>query len=183
MTSMVMDFAPALVRKLCYVYRNPDIQSQLYGLLRKLQREIGSWDDYSGKMVSACLLEMMTLMARNRNTYQNPRAENPYVTRILEELNQNYAADISLTGMAEVCHLSPSHLSRLFKAQTGLSFQDYLSSLRLKHARQILETKPELAVTQVADLCGFRDSNYFSTRFRQLYGMSPMCYRKTCRGK
>jgi AraC-like DNA-binding protein len=176
------DFAPALVERLHYIYRNPDINGQLYSLLRKLQQEIDNWDDYSGKMVAARLLEMMTLMARNRNTYQKHPADNPYVARILEELNRNYATNISLAALAEANHISPGHLSRLFKAQTGLSFQDYLSSLRLKQARELLESGEKLSVTQIAARCGFNDSNYFSTRFRQLYGMSPLRYRKACRG-
>lgn len=175
------DFAPALVERLHYIYRNPGINGQLYSLLRKLQQEIDNWDDYSGKMVAARLLEMMTLMARNRNTYQKHPADNPYVARILEELNRNYATNISLAALAEANHISPAHLSRLFKAQTGLSFQDYLSSLRLKQARKLLESGEKLSMTQIAARCGFNDSNYFSTRFRQLYGMSPLRYRKACR--
>ena len=176
--SYLPGFAPELVQKLRYVYRNPDISAQLYGLLRKIELEINLWDDHSGNLVTGYLHELTVLLARNRNTFQNTKPENRHICRILEELNKGFAADVSLTELAQRYHISPTSLSRLFKAQTGLTFQDYLSSLRLKHARMLLVENKHLTVAQVAARSGFNDSNYFSVRFRQLYGLSPLQYRK-----
>jgi AraC family L-rhamnose operon regulatory protein RhaS len=50
--------------------------------------------------------------------------------------------------------------------------------LRLQKAEELLRSDAALSVTQAAFACGFNDANYFSKRFKDLYGVSPVAFRK-----
>ena len=70
-------------------------------------------------------------------------------------------------------NVSQEHLSRTFKKDTGLGFNEYLNVYRLKRANAILTENPKSKVSQVAVRCGFGDSNYFSNTYKKMYGISP----------
>jgi AraC-like DNA-binding protein len=69
--------------------------------------------------------------------------------------------------------ISPEHFSRIFKRETGFNFSEYLNLLRLKRAETLLRQLNTAPITQIAQSCGFNDSNYFSVQFKKLYGISP----------
>lgn len=65
---------------------------------------------------------------------------------------------------------------RLFRTATGTTPIEYLLEVRLRRAAELLR-RTGLPVGEVAARCGFHDSNYFSKRFRALYGVSPRTFR------
>ena len=73
--------------------------------------------------------------------------------------------------------VSPSHLSRVFHQETGFGVREYLIHYRIRQACDLL-LNSELTVTQIADRCGFSDSNYFGDAFKKATGLSPREYRK-----
>jgi len=85
---------------------------------------------------------------------------------------------ITLGELAKVAHLSPNHLLRLFKTATGSTPGEYLLRVRLRHAAKLLR-QSGLPIGEVAESSGFPDSNYFSRKFRALYGKNPRAYRGT----
>ena len=93
-------------------------------------------------------------------------------------IRENFSSDISLSSLAEKFSVSPEHFSRLFKKETGLGFSKYLNSLRLQYAEQLLKNSEHQSITKVAEICGFEDSNYFSKKFKEVYGISPKKVQK-----
>ena len=91
-------------------------------------------------------------------------------------LTQNYASDITLEETARHFGISPSHLSRLFQREFGVSFSSCLTSLRLENALSLLN-HTSLQIAEIAYRCGFKDSSYFIKVFRQHYGTTPGIYR------
>ena len=87
-------------------------------------------------------------------------------------MQKNFASDITLSGIAKMCSVSPEHMSRTFKKETGFGFSEYLTHLRLKEAEYLLKNST-LPITDVAYQCGFFDSNYFSVVFKKIFGVSP----------
>lgn len=73
------------------------------------------------------------------------------------------------------------YVRRRFKAATGFSPNDYLTHIRITHARSLLEKNAQLhlSITEVALMCGYYDRHYFARVFRQETGMSPSEYLKT----
>lgn len=120
------------------------------------------------------LLQMLELAYRKQQT--SPRAEST-VTQILRYLQQNYAQDLTEETLCRVFYCSRSHLSHTFKRETGKSLREYLTQIRVDHAKRLLRYST-LSVTEIALSVGFNDSNYFSNVFKRSVGLSPLAYRR-----
>ena len=59
------------------------------------------------------------------------------------------------------------------KKETGFGFCKYLNSIRLQQAEKLLRESNKPNVTSISTKCGFDDSNYFSKKFKEMYGVSP----------
>ena len=79
--------------------------------------------------------------------------------------------------IARSLRITPNHLQKLIRRETGRSFRELLLERRIKEAQVYLKLHRHLSVTRIASLCGFHDSNYFSTCFRRIAGCSPREYR------
>jgi len=90
-------------------------------------------------------------------------------------MENNYAAPINLRQAAEKIGVSPSHLSRMFHREYGVGFNQYLLSLRLEAARQLL-VESRLQITEIAARCGFGSCSYFIKQFRAHFGTTPKNY-------
>jgi AraC-like DNA-binding protein len=88
----------------------------------------------------------------------------------------NFINDISLMEIAEYCHVSPFHFSRIFKTFTSYSPYQYLQATRLKNA-EILMLNTKMPVTVIAFSSGFNSLENFISAFRSRYNFSPVKYR------
>lgn len=84
--------------------------------------------------------------------------------------------DLSLKEVAEGVNISPSYLSRLLRQELGLTFNDYLTQTRVKHAAWFLQD-PTMKIYEVASRVGYSTQHYFSTAFKRVLGVSPIEYR------
>jgi two-component system response regulator YesN len=91
-------------------------------------------------------------------------------------LKQDLSGDTSLTKLAQSVNLSVSHLRSMFKAETGLSFRQYLKSLRMREAKLLLKTTL-LSVKEIRISVGISDDSHFTRDFKQAYGVTPTRYR------
>jgi len=135
-------------------------------------------DIFSESLIKGYMQQLLALVYRTPNKYKNTRQQNKYVKNALDILEKNFTADISLTATADEFGISAEHFSRIFKKETGLGFNEYLSILRLKKAESILRRNQTQSISDVAFSCGFNDSNYFCEKFKKVYGVSPLKYRK-----
>ncbi|MGY5607458.1 helix-turn-helix domain-containing protein [Paenibacillus sp. ALE3] len=83
--------------------------------------------------------------------------------------------------MADLCHISPSYVSRLFAKETGENFSSYLSRLNMKWAKQLLEAT-DIPVSQISSELGFNEPEYFIKIFKKYEGTTPAVYRKYYKG-
>lgn len=91
--------------------------------------------------------------------------------------NYYFEEDLTLTSMAQRFHLHLTYLSELFKKITGENYSDYLTDLRISKAKELLND-PLLKISDIAELVGFSNSNYFSQVFRKATGISPVEFRR-----
>lgn len=84
---------------------------------------------------------------------------------------------LSRERVAEYFQRHPNHLSRFFHQHTKQNFRSYLNEIRLKRSLQFLRDL-RYNVTDIANLCGFTDLQYFIRCFRKRFGMTPGEYRK-----
>lgn len=95
-------------------------------------------------------------------------------------MEQTYAKDPSLAETAGKINFSAAYFSRLFHAQTGKSYSDYLDVIKLRNA-SVLLVQTEESVMEIAQETGYCHGNYFSEKFKRAYGMTPREYRKSFR--
>ena len=88
--------------------------------------------------------------------------------------------DLSLERVSEACGVNSSYLSRAFKKARGTNFLEYLTTLRIRHAQQLL-TSTALKTYEVAARVGFSDPHYFSQVFKKYCGCTPAVWRDEAR--
>lgn len=94
-----------------------------------------------------------------------------------KHLRANYASPVSVPELAQLAGLSASHFAALFRSATGGGVLDYVKSLRMARARELLLTSSR-SVGQIAEDVGYSDAFYFSRQFRTINGVSPSVYRR-----
>lgn len=97
--------------------------------------------------------------------------------KIINIINRDYAKQITVEEVAEELHFSSSYLMRLFKYETGQTFHTYLTEYRIKKAAELLKNE-DLKISEVSELVGYADSNYFGQVFKRIMGMPPQKYVK-----
>jgi AraC-like DNA-binding protein len=91
-------------------------------------------------------------------------------------MDRRYREPLTLAELAQVCALSPTHFRRLFRSVYNMAPIDYLLTLRIQKAEDLLLSS-HCTVQDVALLTGFQDASYFCRTFRQRVGVSPKQYR------
>jgi len=98
--------------------------------------------------------------------------------RVRAFLSDGYAAQATLTDLAEVAGCSRFAAYRAFRLRFGLSPSDYQRQLRLRAARRALAGGA--AVAEVAAVTGFADQAHLTRWFRRCYGITPGAYQRAC---
>ena len=91
-------------------------------------------------------------------------------------LDHNYHKDLSLNDVADVVHVSPSYLSRVFSRELGVPVKKYLIDLRLDQAKRLLLSTNKL-IGEISLAVGYQDTSYFCRIFKQREGCSPNQFR------
>lgn len=91
-------------------------------------------------------------------------------------MGSNYAEHLDLTTLADMVYLSPAYLSRIFKAETGSTINQYLNRVRITKAKELLHNR-QLKLIDISLLVGYEDQSYFTRVFRKITGISPSEYR------
>lgn len=102
------------------------------------------------------------------------------VDKIRLHVVENPRGDMSLRALAEVASVSARHLSRLFRAETGMSLAAYVELTRLDVARRMLEDLPS-PIKVIAHAAGFRSTTTLRRAFQRRMGVSPLEYRSRFR--
>jgi len=103
-------------------------------------------------------------------------ANDDVIQKAINYINSHYAQELSRENIAAAVYLSPSHFSYLFKQKTGVSFIDYLTTVRMQKAIELLATN--MRINDIAEKVGYQSRNRFIINFRHFTGFTPTEYRK-----
>ncbi|MBR2616888.1 MAG: helix-turn-helix domain-containing protein [Clostridia bacterium] len=144
-------------------------------LIDKIQKELSLRAPLYEYAVNALLEQLLILLFREdeATTLSSPAR----FAEIRKYLEENYATTMALEDVAQRFHLSKYYLAHAFKEECGVSPMQYLTSLRLSHAKRLL-TETNLRISEVAARVGFTELNRFCRLFRQKTGVTPKEYRK-----
>jgi transcriptional regulator GlxA family with amidase domain len=104
------------------------------------------------------------------------RKMDPRVQKVLRLMKEDLKRQLTSEQLSRAVNLSPVHLRYLFKADTGMSFAQYLKSLRMEEAGRLLEDT-FLSIKEVMYRIGMRDESHFARDFKKMHGLAPAQYR------
>jgi two-component system response regulator YesN len=99
------------------------------------------------------------------------------ITPAINYIDANYDKLITLEEIARASHLSASRLAHVFKEQMGITIIEYLTSVRIERAKQLLLATDQNC-TEICFQVGYNNQSYFTRTFKELAGMPPRDFRK-----
>ncbi|MBS1335575.1 MAG: helix-turn-helix transcriptional regulator [Blautia sp.] len=96
---------------------------------------------------------------------------------VLYYIQKNYNKKISLSEVSDQFYFNASTVSRMFVKYLGINYIEYVNTLRLEKAKEMLGNS-KMNVSEVAERTGFESLSYFSKQFKKKYGVSPQDFRK-----
>lgn len=110
--------------------------------------------------------------------YQNRNIQHTGIfTKAKEYIWGNYNQEISLRKLSDAVGVSPYYLSHLFRKEMGLSFLEYLTSVRMSIAKNLLK-QTAMSIMEVCLEVGYQDPSHFAKVFKKKEGLHPTDYRK-----
>ncbi|WP_339308285.1 response regulator [Paenibacillus sp. FSL R5-0519] len=104
--------------------------------------------------------------------------EHVQIKRVKDYIETHYAENITLDSIAALIFMNPSYFSTFFKKHTGQNYKQYLTEIRMKHARRML-LYSDLMVYEIAERVGYNSARLFSDMFRKYYGQIPQEFRNS----
>ncbi len=99
----------------------------------------------------------------------------PRIANIILYISEHFSEELTLQKIADDFHISPVHLSRSFKTETGKNIVSYINIIRIEKAKLLL-TSGHYQVNEIAYMVGFHSSQNFYNTFRKIEGKSPAEY-------
>jgi AraC-like DNA-binding protein len=129
--------------------------------------------------VESLLRDALTHLVLRHAQPRAPRRagrERAAVRRARDYLEAGFAEAVSLSTLGAVAGLSPFHLARAFRAETGLPPHAYLDAVRVRRARELLDRS--VAIAEAAVAVGYADQSHLSRRFKRHLGITPGQYAR-----
>lgn len=104
------------------------------------------------------------------------------IKRIVKYIDKNYYTDLKLELLSEIFNYNSAYLGKVFKSHTGMSFNTYLDTIRIEQAKKLL-MEDKLKVYQVCEKVGYKNIDYFHSKFKKYVGVSPLNYKKQAEGE
>lgn len=102
------------------------------------------------------------------------------MAKVKKYLQHNYMLyDISLDSVSAILNINSSYFSTQFKRTFGVNFVEYLTDIRIRAAKELLQD-PMRPAAEVASMVGYESANYFARAFKKRTGLTPTEYRRGC---
>lgn len=137
-------------------------------------KEIRGCKDYEA--LRGWFLEKTELVCNGMAKTREKESES-VIAKAKAYIDENFQKDISLDDVSRMVDISPYYFSKLFKQEEGENFIEYLTSTRIKNARQLLKNRM-YSIKEICAMSGYSDPNYFSRIFKKYEGVTPSEYRE-----
>lgn len=134
--------------------------------------------------VHVCIQSMEGDYEQLSQAYENCRStfieeSSPIVRRARQIIRERFIEpQLTLESLADTLQVSPVYLSRMIKYETGVSYIQLVTQIRMERAVQLL-IGTDLPIIEIASRVGYDSQHYFSTAFKKIFGVSPLQYRKS----
>lgn len=131
------------------------------------------------------LYEIIELMKHEFGEISNTiygRTTKSTMERVVQYIQANYSQELRLEMLANIFGYNSAYLGKVFHQYTGDNFNNYLDRIRITEAKRLLSIDG-YKVYEVAEKVGYTNINYFHNKFKKYVGISPLNYKKACRGE
>lgn len=141
-----------------------------------------SADAFADNEVRGYLLVLFSELFREMELSENGSCETDTMKSIIQFCYENYDTDISLQTIADALRISRYTISHLFSRKLHTGFNDYINSLRISRACEMLKSGDTL-ITEIAYAVGYNAIRSFNRCFQEIMHMTPKEYRRKKRAK
>lgn len=106
----------------------------------------------------------------------NEESQKSEIQKSLEYINLHFKEKITLNNVAEHAGYNPTHFSKLFHKKMGITFNNYVSSIRINYAKRLLASTDH-PIAFICFDCGFASVSSFNRNFSEIVGCTPNSYR------
>lgn len=99
------------------------------------------------------------------------------IKKAIAFLEERYQDNITLDDLAKEVNISPYHLLRLFKSETGKTPFEFLTDIKIQHAKKLL-VNSKFNISEISHLCGFSNASHFSVVFKKKTGFTPSEFKR-----
>lgn len=157
-----------------------DEGNAVHNLLKQIIRqESGGLAGHQSR--SSMLTSGLLLVIAGSYKEQGANTDRPgkqHVDRALQYIQSNYTQPLGVSNLADILHLHPSYLHKLFREHTGKSVCQNIRDIRMQAACALLK-ETENSLSSICLAVGLSSSAQLSKQFQEVYGQSPLEYRKT----
>lgn len=111
-------------------------------------------------------------------TNENMDVQDPLIRHCLQIIEENLPSKVSAEFIASKLFISSTHLRKLFKEELDISISEYIRNRKLEQAKQMMLNK-KYTITQISDMLEFCSVCYFSSEFKNKFGVQPKEYEKS----
>lgn len=127
-----------------------------------------------------CLYKLLHLLTQFERDviHENHPAKKNYerIALAVQHMNKYYDSNLELDDYAKMCNMSKYHFLRVFEQITGHTPLAYRNNIRLEHAAELLREE-QLSIEEIQTMTGYSSASYFSSAFKQKFGVSPKKYQ------
>ncbi|WP_232016624.1 response regulator [Paenibacillus baekrokdamisoli] len=135
--------------------------------------EMSSWTDMMSSM------EQLLLRVSRTTERGSELTGEEIIESVKQYVEQHYAENLSLQWVTDCYYIHPNYFSKRFKQVVGISFNDYVTRIRINRSKELLKTT-SMRIARISQLVGYDDQNYFCNVFKKVAGLSPTAYRSEC---
>lgn len=153
-------------------------------IINRMMEELSHMDTAYTVRLKALSFEFLSYLVKyveQNNEKSAPNPQHAHVIKTKQYIEEHYSQNIKLTDIAAETYVSMYYLSHLFKEYTGYSPMNYLTSLRINKAQNLLEFS-DYSISEISTIVGYDDLQHFSNAFKKRAGLSPRAYRNRLQG-
>ena len=166
-----------------FIHFEGESRVKLENILNDMSKEFLKHENKSPSYLRAKLVQLLTVIAEqstavcpeaDRTVYANYRSS---LQRAMDYIDRHYCEHLNRDEICRIAHMSRSSFTYIFKQIVGQTLLEYITSLRIRRAMQLL-SEGELSIIDIGEQCGFDSAPYFSHTFKDHTGFTPREYAK-----
>lgn len=157
-----------------------DSEGSILKHIEILQNEFSAKEPGHIELIRCHIIEILVLTMRSIAKSDKFYNAHPATLKIIEHIENNFQNKISLSKLCRELNFSLPYISKRFKLDTSLTFNQFLQKTRIEQSCRLL-ADTDMLIAEIANSVGYEDIKFFGKVFHQIVGTSPLKFRKMAR--